>query len=909
MNLMWNFVKKQLPYRIILPGLLGCSLFFAFSIRTSNVTILESQYLLGTDSYRFLRQADIIASQGKLPERDQMRWNPLGRDLSTHLSLWSYVIANSYRLLHIVYPELTVYQVARYSGLICYLACLLLLYLLWTRIFDASVALLAVNLLAVFPSFALSRSCAGNADRDAFSLLLWIGTVYFYILASDSPRMKGRLYAFISGIIAGILALSWEGSGLANATIASWVGLRLLRNRFDRRDVLIYSVWYLCLVSIATIFTKAYRDWLLPSAFVAITFPTAVWLSSLTFWVLQKARHWTQIVTFNHRISSGVVSAVCGGIGGFLLMAVFALVQPLQLGEALQLIFDNFVSPLGRSRLMRTVAELQSLTGESLVRYYSLVIIAGIVGSALLAYRFLSYETANFALGLIGFEIILCGLIVSLFPPEKIANPIYYLALAAGGITILISYILGRREPKGPATAVNSDKILWVLIWFFIAAASSRQAKRYIFFLDPVITVAVSYVVIKSLRRFMNRQTNLPVELCFLSVVICSEFYVGFHYALWPDLPQGISLGMVLIGIFLTTFLIRILQRHKIAYRNQAAFLSILFVLMLAMSSDTFQEGLLHASVNVASQTGPIKPHLQEAFAGITNYTDEDSVIAAWWGYGSMLNQLGKRRTVIDEDHYIPYWIYMMGRHVFAAQSEKEALEFLYAHGASHLLITTFDLYTLFLITYTGSDAGFDRLASITPLQPVVSQKVSAEEINTDFVPLRFRAVDSFLLDGTEYLPGEWSIKQVSVVHNQSLKRWHTVLHGIAGGKPFSKPPQVFQFKEHLTRTKKGVPGSIVAFPGRNNKMLQVLYLSEKARNLLAVRLYLFQEAIPGFSPVYDTNSILPCEADGLRLWKIDYPPDMSLRTEYLETEFPSEGDLRKSWRRGNLNGDFFSTR
>jgi len=893
---MWNSIKKKAFYRITILVLLVCSLLLAFSIRNSNVPILGKKYLLGTDSYRFLRQADIIASYGRLPKIDRMRWNPLGRDLSTILTLWPNMIAGSYRLLRTIYSELTIYQVACYSGLICYLASLLFLYLLWKHIFDASVALLAVNLLAVFPSMALHRSCAGNADRDSFCLLLWIAVIYFYILAISNLHLKGVVYAFISGIIAGIFALTWNGCGLTNAIIACFLGFKILRNRLEHRDVLIYTIWLVCLISIALILTSSYQNLLLPYAFVAITFPTFVWLSSLIFLSLRKNSHWARMITGKRRIPKGVVSIALGSLAEFLVLLVLVVVQSAKFGETLQLIFDNFISPLGRDRLMRTVMELQSLEGESLVRSYYLIIITAIFGNVLLSYRFFAHETANFVLALVGFEIVLCGSMVSLFPPEKIANPIYYLSLVIGGIALFISYILGRGS-KEQVTSANHDKILWVLIWLFIAFASSRQAKRFIFFLDPVIIVAVSYFIIEIIRSLTNKQANLSAEVCLLVIIIFSEFYVGFRYSLWTNLSQWLIFCIFFIEVGLTIFLMIALQRHQIKYRNRAAALGIALALILVISSDTFQKGLLHTSIDKASQMGPLGP--QNGVAEIADYTDQDAVIAAWWGFGSIINWLSKRATIIDEDQWIPYWIHLMARHVFAAQSGKEALEFLYAHNASYLLITTLDLYGLIVITYNGSDASFDRLATFVPLRPVKGKKISTEEMVTHFLPQPFNTTDTLTLDGQEYPPGKWSIRQVSIVSDKSRKRWSTVIHGIAGDQPFSKPPREFRFKEHIIETNDGIPGSIIVLPSKDDKN-KLLYISEKARNLLAVRLYLFQEDIPGFSLVYDTNSILPCEIDGLRLWKIEYPSEINQRKEYLATKFPEE--LRKSWQRGEMN-------
>ena len=902
---MQKFIKKKVLYQASIIGLLGCSLFLAYSIRVSNLPLLEGKYLIGTDSYRFLRQADVIISEGILPEADQMRWSPLGRDFSTDFTLWSYLIAGSYHILHLVNANLTLYQTACYIGLICYLASILFLFLLWKRIFNTSVALLAVNLIAVFPSTALFRSCTGFADRDAFTLLLWVAVIYFYILATDTPGLKSVLYTVVSGLIVGFLALLWAGVGLVTSSVAAWAVLRIIRKHDSYRDFLIYTIWYVCLLCIAMIFTQAYHNWLVSYAFVAIAVPTIVWLIVGTVSLLRTDRSWIQKITFKNRIPTGILIAIIGCVVLLLCVYLVITIQPTQLKDALRSIFYNFVSPLGRDRLMSTIGELQQISGQFLVQNYSLILIAAMVGSVLLTYRFFSQEPVNFTLALVGFEIVLCGSIISLFPDVNIANPIYYFSLVIGGIVLLTSYILGAGRSNAPASLADQDKILWVLIWFFITAASSRQTNRFIFFLDPVIIGLASYFIIASIQNFTNKQENLSINLICIGIFVVSEFFFGFHYALWPNLPQWIFFGIFILVFALTVLLIVVLNKFKITYLNQIVCFGVVLAFTLIISADTFQKGFLRASIDVASRIAPINSSMQDDLVEINRYAEEDSVIAAWWGYGSMINWLSKRTTIIDEDQWIPYWIHLMSRHVFAAQSEEEALEFLYAHNASHLMITTADIARLFVVTYNGSDASFDRLASISPFTLVNRETINTGKIEFDFRPIRLNTSDSLTLKNKEYLPGEWNIRQLSIVQDESVKRWHAVLHGFAGKQSFSRPPRELRFNDRIIKTENGVPGTIFVFKEQTNDTIRIFYLSERAKNMLAVRLHFFQEDIPGFSLVYGDNYNSPWNETGVKLWKLNYPKNTSLNSKYLELEFP-EGDLKKSWERGDIFGEVF---
>ena len=830
---------------------------------------------------------------------------PLGRDYSSDFTLWSYLIAGSYHLLHFVNADLTLYQTACYTGLVCYLAAILFLYLLWKRIFNTSVALLAVNLIAVFPSTAILRSCTGFADRDALTLFLWIAVIYFYMLATDTPDLKGIIYSVVSGFIAGFLALLWAGVGLVTSSVAAWVILRIIRKRDSYRDVLIYTIWYVCLLCISMIFTRSYNNWLVYYAFLAITVPTIVWLIITTVSLLRHKRKWIQKIIFKNQVPAGILVAIIGSVVLLLFVYSVNVIQPTQLKDALRSIFDNFVSPLGRDRLMSTIGELQQITGQQLVQSYSLIIIAAIIGSVLLTYRFFSKEPVNFTLALVGFEIVLCGSIVSLFPDVKIANPIYFFSLAIGGIMLFTSYILGARKSNAQNYFADNDRILWVLIWFFIAAASSRQANRFIFFLDPVIIGLASYFITSTIQHFTNKQKNLSVNLLCIAIFVVSEFYLGFHYALWPNLPQWIFFSIFLVVIAFTVLLIVILKKFKVTYLNQIACFGVVLTLTLMISADTFQKGFLHASIDIASRTAPINSSLQDDLIEIKKHTDQESVVAAWWGYGSMINWLSKRSTIIDEDQWIPYWIHLMSRHVFAAHSGKEALEFLYAHKASHLMTTTADIARLFLVTYNGSNASFDRLASISPFILVNRESIDTGEIKLDFRPIRLNTADSFTLESKEYLPGEWNIHHLSIFQDKSMKRWHTILHGVAGKQSFSGPPRELRLGDQVIKTKDGIPGTIYVFKEQIKNTTQIFYLSERAKNMLAVRLHFFQEDVPGFSLVYGDNPNSLRNESGVKLWRLDYPKNTSLNSEYLNSEFP-EGDLKKSWERGDIFGKDF---
>lgn len=124
--------KLQVIIIIFLLLSLSASIF----LRVQNLPLLEGKYPLDNDSVRFLRQAKIIVQDGKLPQRDMMRWLPLGRDMSRQLSLSSYAIACLYKFLRIFKPSITIERAAIYYPVICFSFSLLVFFALIDRLFD-----------------------------------------------------------------------------------------------------------------------------------------------------------------------------------------------------------------------------------------------------------------------------------------------------------------------------------------------------------------------------------------------------------------------------------------------------------------------------------------------------------------------------------------------------------------------------------------------------------------------------------------------------------------------------------------------------------------------------------------------------------------------------------------------------
>ena len=102
-----------------------------------------------------------------------------------------------------------------------------------------------------------------------------------------------------------------------------------------------------------------------------------------------------------------------------------------------------------------------------------------------------------------------------------------------------------------------------------------------------------------------------------------------------------------------------------------------------------------------------------------TELSERETVVSAAWSYGSQLNVLGGVKTIIDQDHFIQHRIHLHSRHVFCAQSEQEALKFLKAHGATHLLLTEPEVFQPQFTSAVGSDENADRQFDLVPMLPL----------------------------------------------------------------------------------------------------------------------------------------------------------------------------------------------
>ncbi len=176
------------------PWLLLCLILsLAFWIRIQGVASIPDGQFTGNDPYLYYWQAQIVSEHGKLPARDMHRRLPFGRDLRQSLNAYSYAIAYMHKGITVLLADITLYQVALFSPVVCFVLGLGVLYLFLYRTRGLIFASIMGVLLATLPG-VVERSAAGFSDRDSWCLMLGIFAITSYLAAAQAQHPRSRFF-------------------------------------------------------------------------------------------------------------------------------------------------------------------------------------------------------------------------------------------------------------------------------------------------------------------------------------------------------------------------------------------------------------------------------------------------------------------------------------------------------------------------------------------------------------------------------------------------------------------------------------------------------------------------------------------------------------------------------------------
>lgn len=776
-------------------ALLLSILFLTFWIRIQGVERLPAGQFTENDAYLYHWQAGIIAEQGGIPARDMHRWLPLGRDNRQLLSIYAYALAYT----HKAFPWLSLYNIQLYAPVICFTLALGVLLLFLTRCYGIFFAVIVGVLLATLPG-SIERSAVGFGDRDAWCWMFGVFAVMSYLWKEHSnPGWHRWIATALAGFIAFLGGLSWEAFGIFVLIILAAEVWKFCTAETEQH-LKEYLLWILMFVPWLYLISPAYR-----SGYGFSTHLSALMLvPPVTVFALRGVRHlllhfYEPLRLHARKLAGGLTLFAIAAGGSYLFY---------QAGT-----FETTAFALQESRLMKDMTELADPHFGYWTVRYGTVFLLGSFGSSIATLHLWKWHGLPLLLALALFvSTTFFRWSIGAWIGEGRCDTLFLISL---GLAALGLGIACRRKVPDPlvaqgfsASAIHIERVTLVMLaWFLLWVALSRGGKRYDFF----IGIPLAY---------------------------------GAAWFLWQ----------------LPVFFLQNLSQHVNTYRWFPACFAIV-VLVPVLFWNPLGGHAARATAAAARWRKPVPGHqtpLAQTLQWMKTTRLKDAVVAANWSYGSRLNVLGGVKTITDQDTFLPHWIHLYYRHVYCAQSAREALSFLKTHGATHLMLTEWGLISkAWRYSYIGSNADSDRRFGITQLISLSDKRLSRIG-DTPFLYIEAPDITS--------LP-------------------HFLTAHLEKGEVTRLPYVAFQgTQRHTSKTSSdaNLYGGVLLYYDAEKTLEKAYYIPTIGWQSLAVRLYFLGHFPDIFRPIYPANGddIAP-----VKVWEIHYPPDIETDDTYLTTE------------------------
>ena len=840
--------------------------------------------LLGTDPIRFLRQAKIIAEYGQMPPTDMMRHFPVGRSSDIDLTLFPYFLAYVHHLLSPFFPNLTLNQVAIGYPVVCFVIACLILFLLTKELTDRNVALLVISIAIVIPDLA-KRSLAGFADRDILSLLFGLTSFLFYLRAYRFHSPWKRLGVIsVSGIFMGLLGLTWQGVAIFSLVIVSTEGVIWLLGNHSKSNLYMYAAWGIPMLLMLTLSKSVYRNISEPFVFLAIVVPGAFLALSFCSRLYHVAKEHLSKWLLRIMIFSVTTIAVL----------IFIILSPFFL-SLFSDIWTGIQYPFGTDRLFQLIEELQPKGFFGWIVWPGGFFLAIWGGVFLFAFRFAAILHLNRWITAIMLQIVVAMIILSrvlsggsIGQNTMITNIIY-----ACSIVILLTGIVGLAVflhwKKCKQSVTLDRKVIFPLIYLMFMLICARAANRFEFFLVPIFLIIGCYAVTAFFRWLVGERALNRVILCIVSMIVIWELYtlVALEFTIsshWYRNPYLIVTSLFSFGLCWMS--LRQVKTKRIRFHRVLAQAGVLGVTITLISLvAVIPSSYARTSYVIVRTAKPlVSSEMQEILRQLRNQSPKNAIVAAFWEWGSAINLIAERATIVDEEQ-IPHWVYLMSRHVMMGQTEREALQFLKAHQATHLMLTARDIYLLPEISYIGSNFLQDRQISL----PVYGSSVQRVESDTGTIAFRYGTLQPALVPEVNSLLPEnasesWILSGIYLAVDESNKGQllSVIMEFQYEERVLRFPPQEIYFRKQMIHNKGTVVPCTILIHTESEDAFEwkILYLSPTARNSLAVRLYLLDEPSEFFVPL---PTSAPRAGQFAKVWKIKFPPDVIADTTHIE--------------------------
>lgn len=466
--------------------------------------------------------------------------------------------------------------------------------------------------------------------------------------------------------------------------------------------------------------------------------------------------------------------------------------------------FETTAFAFRESPIMKNVSELANPNLTYWIHRYGAVFVLGSIGLILASNRFGTYKGAFLGTAFFLFVgTVFFRDLVSRWVGTNTGDIIFFLSL--GLMTAALAIASMRKS-----TAQNEYVILAMFIWFLLWGALARGGKRYDFFLGVPLAFGTASLLWLAPAFFAQNAMETIMQKTH-----------------WKEKLITTACACVVLT-------------------------SILFLTPLGGNVTH----LARTNFKVRSPI-PGKGHIAKTLTWIKNTLPKSTVMAANWNYGTQFNVLANVKSITDSDHFLPHWIHLYYRHVHCAQNEKEALEFLKTHKATHLMLTEWGVTSrAHAYSKIGSDKNNDRLFGFYPLMrvetPIGTQyRMIPTHPERPFVFIDFdKTVSDTLTLTTQFKDG--NTQKTTINNPTTIKLVDLENGGLA-----------LYFDEHT-------------------RLRYAYYIPSIGWNSLAVKLFLRGKHSQAFIPIYPISEN---EATKSKIWEIHYPSDIQASEKYLVTE------------------------
>jgi len=919
-------------------------LIFTFNVRTSNISqlkdITSGNYTLGPDldPFLFLRWAKYIVEHGSLMKHDSMRYVPLGYDTSKETILVPYMIAYLYKFLHIFNPRVTVEFAAIIYPVIFFLLATVVffffvrqLFVRYSEVERNIIALISTLFFVNMPSL-LHRTMAGIPEKEAGGIFFIFLSLYLFLISLNTKKINTAILTGLSaGIFTGILGMVWGGLMFVIFSISLMMATSFFLRNITKKDFFSYLSWIFGFTVILAFLTERYGGLVgLVTGVLPVTFAYGVLVLITVDFLLSTNLYQHRFFSTNLRVKR-IPRIFLSLVTTFILLSLFLLfTKPMMIVSFLGNLKSHLLHPIGTDRITLTVAEnnqpyFNVWKGTFGLSFFWLFFISSVLIFYTSLKRFKKSE--KYILSLAYALFIIC-IIFSRISPHSLMNGsniasqmVYFLGFFILTLSFSIIYFISCRKGETNKFRQIPKESILLLVMFFIAIVSARGAIRLFFLLAPVTAILISFISVFISIKALESKEEI-IKLIFWITIVFSGiiFYT-------------ISLSTkLMLSIFIIATSLRIgIALFKNEEKIDKIILWIIAIFIIVMIIWPSLISFSRATIGEAQGTVPgyYQIQWQKAMAWVRNNTPQDAVFSHWWDYGYWIQTMGERATFLDGGNAIGYWNYQMGRYVLTGKSEKEALEVLKAHNVSYLLIDSTDIGKYPAYSSIGSDLEYDRYNWV-PVFQLDERQIRETRNETllwyqggtlfsrDFVWYDKKTKQQYLfpaesqdavIAGVILPTRELSIESF----NLTLTKQPIAVIVYKKNRRIDIPMCYLYYRKLYDFKDKGpcLPSALYIIPRiiqeskgiRVNNLGSALFLNQKAIEALWVKLYLFNEA-KNFKLVHTEPNVIVEQLNShglslpefsyfgqilgpIKIWKINYPSNITFREEYLNISYP----------------------